>query len=202
MNDDRSRGGAGREEDPGVRWMLAFQQGEEEAFDRIVEAYQGAVFGLLRRLLGPHPTIEDLAQEVFVRLYRSRERYRPQGRLSTFLYRITWNLALNALRDGKRQRTLSLPLDRQGAPLDLADPEAAEPSDSVQLESWAGRIEAALAALPENQRTALVLQHYDGLDLQEIGEILGISPKAVKSLLHRARTRMRELLRPYYEAEQ
>ncbi len=189
-------------EDRGVQWMLAFQQGDERAFNHIVQEYQGVVFNMFRRLLGPHALIEDLAQEAFVRLYRARERYQPSGKLSTFLYRITYNLALNRVRDDKRKPTSSLPRAEDGTPLTLPDPKSEAPEASSHDQDWAALIGNALTELPENQRAALVLQHYDGMDLVEIGEVLQISPKAAKSLLHRAREKMRSLLQPYKDAEQ
>ncbi|MBL7009462.1 MAG: RNA polymerase sigma factor [Planctomycetes bacterium] len=181
--------------------MLAFQAGEEAAFDEIVELHSGQVFGLLRRLLGPHAAVEDLAQESFLRLYRARERYQPRGKLSTFLYRIVYNLALNRLRDGKRRREVGMPSTADGERIDLEDAGGEAPWEEPDRRTWARRIEEALECLPENQRAALVLQHYDGLDLEQIGEVLGISAKATKSLLHRARTKLREILTPYREAE-
>ncbi|RMH05028.1 MAG: RNA polymerase sigma factor [Planctomycetota bacterium] len=190
---------AGR--DRGVELMLAFQAGDEAAFDEIVALLSGRVFSLLRRLLGPGEPVEDLAQEAFLRLYRARASYQPRGKLSTFLYRITYNLALNRIRDRSRRPEVGMPTGAEGEAIDLADRRAEAPWAASDRRSWAERIEAALARLPENQRAALVLQHYDGLDLEQIGGILGISAKAVKSLLHRARTRMREILAPYREAE-
>lgn len=181
--------------------MLRFQAGEESAFERLVEVYQAPVFSLLRRLLGPGAELEDLAQEVFLRLYRSRERYQPQGRLSTYLYRITYNLALNCLRDEHRRHPRGLPEGFAREPRDLADAGAHQVDAKSDVLIWAGRVESALASLPENQRLALVLQHYNGLDLEEIGAILGISAKAVKSLLHRARENLRPRLEPYHRRE-
>lgn len=189
-------------EDRGAQWMLQFQQGDERAFDNIVDEYQGVVFNMFRRLLGPHALIEDMAQEAFVRLYRSRDRYQPSGKLATFLYRITYNLALNRVRDDKRKPTSTLPRAEDGTPLALLDPKTGAPEDSSHHQDWADLIGVALTELPENQRAALVLQHYDGLDLVEIGEVLQISPKAAKSLLHRAREKMRSLLQPFKDAEQ
>lgn len=182
--------------------MLAFQAGDESAFERIVELYQNQVFSLLRRLLGSSASLEDLAQETFVRLFRSGERYQPQGRLMTYLYRITYNLALNHIRDEGRRPTSSSPRNAEGDWVEMENPESDITGSRADQHTWAQRIEVALAKLPENQRSALVLQHYDGLDLEEIGAVLGISAKAAKSLLHRARAGMRTLLEPYREAEQ
>lgn len=181
--------------------MLRFQSGDPEAFDRLVEAYQAPVFRLLRRLMGPQAELEDLAQEVFLRLYRSRERYQPEGRLSTFLYRVTYNLALNRLRDERKRPANPMPRGAEGEVLDLSDPRTREPSQGAERDHWARRIEAALGHLPENQRVALVLQHYHSLDLEEIGAVLGISSKAVKSLLHRARENLRPRLEACHRSE-
>ncbi len=181
--------------------MLRVQAGDGEAFEQLVLAYQGAAFGMLRRILGPQGSVEDLAQEAFLRIWRSRERFRPEGRFTTYLYRVTYNLALNRIRDGARKPLRPLPLDAEGRSLEpvvAAEEPGLEPADQG---IWAARIEQALQAIPENQRAALVFQHYDGLDLAEIGSILGVSPQAVKSLLHRARERLRELLASAWNSE-
>ncbi|MGB0952578.1 MAG: RNA polymerase sigma factor [Planctomycetota bacterium] len=188
-------------EDPGVQWMLAFQAGDEDAFTQLVEHYQAAAFAMLRRILGPHGIVEDLAQEAFLRIWRSRERYQPQGKFTTFLYRVTYNLALNRLRDNKRKPLYSMPQAEDGTPLEPNDTEGAAPEQDADASDWSSILQRCMGELPENQRAAVVLQHYDGLELHEIGEVLGISPQAAKSLLHRARTRLRTLLTPYREAE-
>jgi RNA polymerase sigma-70 factor (ECF subfamily) len=187
--------------DPGVELMLRAQAGEVEAFEQLVLAYQGAAFGMLRRILGPREPVEDLAQEAFLRIWRSRERFRPEGRFTTYLYRVTYNLALNRIRDGARKPLRPLPLEPDGRPLEPTDPGAEVMLEPADREVWADRIGRALQAIPENQRAALVFQHYDGLDLAEIAAILGLSPPAVKSLLHRARERLRELLSPAWNSE-
>jgi len=181
--------------------MLALQQGREEAFAELVEEYQSAAFSMLRRVLGPHQPVEDLAQEAFLRVWRSRDSYQPRGRFTTFLYRITYNLALNQLRGNKRKPLSPMPQTADGAVLEPEDQLGAAPEAGADGRDWAGIIEGALAQLSENQRAALVFQHYDGLSLAEVAQVLGTSEKAVKSLLHRARTRLRELLQPYHEAE-
>jgi RNA polymerase sigma-70 factor (ECF subfamily) len=181
--------------------MIAAKGGDRAAFQRIVETYQAPVFGLLRRILGPAAAIEDIAQETFIRLWRARERYQPTGRLSTYLYRISYNLALNNIRDRNRKPTKPLPVSPEGTSLPLEDTSTETPFEAPDRESWSVLVESALQKLPENQRSALVFQHFDDFDLNEIGEVLGISPKAAKSLCHRARENMRLLLAPYREAE-
>jgi len=188
-------------EDPGVVLMLAFQQGDDSAFEQLVVLYQGAAFAMLRRILGPHALIEDLAQEAFLRVWRSRERYKPVGKFTTFLYRITYNLALNRIRDDKRKPLYSMPRNADGVEMPQEDLKEAGPDSEVDRGDWAQIVRRCLVELPENQRAALVFQHYDGLELHEIAEIIGSSSKAVKSLLHRARENLRTLLTPYREAE-
>lgn len=182
--------------------MLAFQAGDDEAFELLVEEYQGPAFAMLRRLLGPDAGLEDLAQEAFIRIWRSRERYRPEGKFSTLLYRVTYNLALNWIRDTRRRplHGLSAPAGGEGLgePADSREPDPQGPADR---RVWGERISRSLQSLPENQRAALVLQHYQGLDLAEIAEVLDLSPQAVKSLLHRAREGMRLLLEPHWNSE-
>jgi len=201
MTEDPIEGPLVEGEDPGVTMMLAFQQGDDSAFEQLVEAYQGAAFSMLRRILGPHAQIEDLAQEAFLRVWRSRERYRAAGKFTTFLYRITYNLALNRLRDDKRKPLYSMPRTSEGADFPQEDLVSSGPATEVNAGDWALIVRRCLIELPENQRAALVFQHYDGLELDDIAEILGSSSKAVKSLLHRARTNLRTLLTPYREAE-
>ena len=187
--------------DQGVSLMLAVQAGDSEAFAELVRAYERPAFAMLRRMLGPGAPVEDLAQEAFLRVWRARDRYRPEGRFLTWLYRILWNLAANQARHGKRKPSQPLPRGEDGALLEPVSRDSAAPEDAPDRADWARLVSAALAELPENQRAALVFQHYDGMDLTAIGEILGISPKAAKSLLHRARENMRDALAPYREAE-
>ena len=189
------------EEDPGVTWMLAVQRGDADAFERLVSAYERPLFAMLRRMLGPAAPVEDLAQEAFLRVWRSRERYRPEGRFLTWLYRITWNLAANHVRGQRRKPLPPMPRDAQGAQMEPLDRDGPAPEAAPGAQDWARLLDEAMERLPENQRAALVFQHYDGMDLVDIGDVLGISPKAAKSLLHRARENLRTLLEPYREAE-
>ncbi len=201
MTEPESDGPGNWKEDPGVVLMLQVQAGDEQAFEQLVLLYQGPAFAMLRRILGPRESVEDLAQEAFLRVWRSRDRFRPDGKFTTFLYRVIYNLALNRIRDSSRKPLHALPTDPAGNPLDPS----AEPQEPLlpplDREVWADRIGWALLALPENQRAALVFQHYDGLELTEIGSILGISPPAVKSLLHRGRERLRQILAPHWNSE-
>ena len=193
--------GAGAEVDPGVVLMLAVQAGDADAFEELVRTYERPIFAVLRRMLGPAAPVEDLAQEAFLRVWRARDRFEPRGKLLTWLYRITWNLAANHVRTQKRKPLRALPQDPDGGVLEPEDLSEHRPDTLPASGDWAELVEWGLSELPENQRAALVFQHYDGLELAAIGDILEISPKATKSLLHRARENLRALLTPYREAE-
>lgn len=188
------------EEDPGVQWMLAYQQGSEAAFDRIVEAYSGQVYSLFTRFLGAVPEREDLVQEVFLRVIRARERWQPKARLSTWLYRIAFNLSVN--RSQRRTPEVSMDVDAGGEERrEFDDPGAVQPSEALERGDVVEAVQAAIAQLPETQRMALVLARFEELSLAEIAVVLGSSEKAVKSLVHRARESLRETLTPFLEQE-
>jgi len=187
------------ERDPGTRWMLAYQAGSEAAFDRLVETYSGPVYGLLTRFLGPTPEREDLVQEVFLRVIRARERYRPQARFATWLYRIAFNLAVNRTQRRRPELSLEDPGGAHGA--DREDPDAPDPASGLEREDVALAVRRAIAALPEQQRIALILAKYEDLSYAEIGRVLDSSEKAIKSLIHRARETLRGALAPYLQEE-
>jgi RNA polymerase sigma-70 factor (ECF subfamily) len=188
-------------QDIGVELMATIAKGDQDAFCQLVEAYQGMVFALLRRILGPRGSIEDVAQEVFVRVWRNREKFRAKSKFSTFLYRITYNLALNRIRDEKRKPLRSMPKDCDGEDLPQADLRETPPDEVAGGRDWEQLVAWGLEQLPHNQRAVLVFQHYDGLDLDEIASVTGLSGSAVKSMLHRARTNLREALQPFKDSE-
>ncbi|MDP6962696.1 MAG: sigma-70 family RNA polymerase sigma factor, partial [Planctomycetota bacterium] len=102
---------SGSTPDIGVELMVHVARGDTDAFQQLVESYQSLVFALLRRILGPNAAIEDVAQEAFVRVWNNRDNYQARGKFSTYLYRITYNLALNKIRDSKRKPLPSMPRD-------------------------------------------------------------------------------------------
>lgn len=187
--------------DRGVQLMLAYQQGEEAAFDQLVEEYSGQVFALLTRFLGQRPGREDLVQEVFMRVIRSRDRYEAKARFSTWLYRIVFNMAVNETQRSSRTGFLSLdqPLgdDAEGGGLiEVTDGNVENPSDGMERDDVVLAVRQAIADLPEQQRAALILAKYHETPYVEIAEILGSSEKAIKSLIHRARETLRQSLAP------
>ena len=194
-------------DDSGVQRMLAYQAGDEAAFDHLVAEYSPQVHSLLTRFLGPRPNREDLVQEVFLRVIRARERYQPSARFSTWLFRIVFNLSVNETqRAGGKELHLdrSISFDVEGARdalSELGDVRAAQPSDELEQQDVVQAVRAAIGRLPENQRMALILAKYEELPYSEIATVLGSSEKAVKSLIHRARETLRESLAPFLQGE-
>ncbi|MCY2959780.1 MAG: sigma-70 family RNA polymerase sigma factor [Planctomycetota bacterium] len=194
-------------EDPGVRLMLAWKAGDESAFDRLVEAYSGQVWALLTRFVHGQGAREDLVQEVFLRVIRARDRYEPTARFSTWLYRIVFNLSVNETqRAGKREtgsgeRGFDDGEFQRDGMARIADDSLVEPAETLARGDAVAAVRAAIQALPEQQRMAVILAKYDEMPYDEIGEVLGISEKAVKSLVHRARESLRERLAPFLKGE-
>jgi RNA polymerase sigma-70 factor (ECF subfamily) len=185
--------------DPGVAWMLRYQRGDERAFDLLVERYSPRVYALLTRFLGHAEGREDLVQEVFLRVIRARADYRPEARFSTWLYRIAFNLCVN---ESERRRPGSSLDERASENRDgWPDERAPAPGAELEREDLVATVRAAIAALPARQRMALVLAKYEELPYDEVGKVLGISEKAIKSMIHRAREALRARLSSFLEEE-
>lgn len=180
--------------------MLAYQAGDESAFDQLVERYSGRVFALLTRFLGRVSGREDMVQEVFLRVIRARASYRPTARFSTWLYRIVFNLSLNETQRLSGRGELSLDAEAGDGPdgprSEPPDPAAVEPSAGLEHEDLIQAVRGAIARLPDNQRMALILAKYEELPYAEVAEVLGSTEKAIKSLIHRARESLRAWLAP------
>lgn len=189
-------------EDPGVKLMLAYQGGDEAAFDQLVERHSGQVFALLTRFLGQRSNREDLVQEVFLRVIRARERYQPTARFTTYLYRIVFNMAVNETQRLSSRGTWSLDRPAGGADEDdrgfeVSDERVEDPSEAMERDDVVSAVRQAIEALPEQQRAALILAKYHDTPYVEIAEILDSSEKAIKSLIHRARETLRQNLAPF-----
>ena len=182
--------------DEGAELMVAWQAGDEAAFERLVQTHLGRVHGLLIRFLGPRAPLDDLVQEVFLRVVRARDRYEPTARFTTWLFRIVYNLSINHTeRRRPTARSLSAP-DDEGADLEVEDELAPSPSESLERADLVQAVQVAIAELPERQRMALVLAKFEHQPYTEIGEVLGLKEQAVKSLIHRARENLRTRLAP------
>jgi len=194
-------------DDEGVRLMLAFQAGDQAAFAGLVESYSGRVYSLLTRFLGPVSNREDLVQDVFLRVLRSAPRYQPTARFSTWLYRIVFNLSANERVRQAPRKHLSLDLgvgeEGEGGSLgdSVEDHRGETPDVTLARADVVDAVRAAIDALPEQQRMALILAKYDELPYVEIAEVLESSEKAIKSMVHRARENLREALGPFLREE-
>lgn len=188
--------------DPDIRIMLRVRDDDQAAFAELVELYHARLVTVLHHLVGKLEEAEDLAQEVFLRVYRGRKKYHPRAKFSTWLFTIANNLALNALRS--RQRKPVVPLNvRDSGPLgprpaeQLVKDRAHQPMQRMQQQELAGIIQQALGSLNERQRMAVVLNKFEDMNYAEIAEVMEMSTKAVKSLLSRARENLREALKDY-----
>jgi RNA polymerase sigma-70 factor (ECF subfamily) len=189
--------------DPDIRLMLQVRGDEPGAFEQLVERYHHRLVASMTSRVGAPEEAEDLAQEVFLRVYQVRKTYQPRSRLSTWLFTIANNLASNILRARQRRRTVSLdsrdsgPFKTRPAEQLLRDP-GIGPMQRVQKAELAQHIRAALDTLNERQRMALVLNKFEGMTYAEVAEVMGLTTKAVKSLLSRARENLHAALSRYY----
>ncbi|HHY84833.1 MAG TPA: sigma-70 family RNA polymerase sigma factor [Verrucomicrobia bacterium] len=187
--------------DPDAALMLRVKQGDTAAFTELVEKYKQPVINLVYRTLHDATEAEDIAQNVFVQVYKSAHRYRITARFSTWLFTIARNLCLNEIRRRSRHPAESIdaptPGQQDQPPHQFEDRHTFSPPDDLLHGELEQKIEEALNALPENQRTAILLCRQDELSYEEIAEILGCSLAATKSLIHRGRTTLKEKLKPY-----
>lgn len=183
--------------------MLRVRDGDTEAFRQLVQRHQRPVINVIYRAIGDAWEAEDLAQRVFLQVYRSAKRYKPTAKFTTWLFTITHNTILNERRRRARHAAESLEAMRQPQNPDdgareLPDPRAASPATEAAERELQRIILEAVNLLPEAQRTAVILCRYEGLAYEEIAQVLGCSVAAVKSLLHRARQSLKENLRGHY----
>jgi RNA polymerase sigma-70 factor (ECF subfamily) len=177
--------------------MLRFKGGDRGAFETLFRRYTPRLVSFLARMVPEHARAEELAQEVFVRIYKARDRYEPKARFSTWLFGIASNLALNELARAHRRR--EHPWDE---PAMVAVPDSEPPADeSLAAQRTAEQLDRALARIPERQRAALLLRVDEGLSYVEIAEALGVSKANVKSLIHRARERLLAALHERHNGE-
>ncbi len=191
--------------DPDVRLMLQVRDDDAGAFEELMLRYQNRLVSLLGHMVGQPDLAEDLAQDVFMRVYRARKRYVPGAKFSTWLFTIAGNVAANAQRTRSRRHEVRLPASASGTsalPIDAVAVAASGLMPTRQLDKAELReaVQQAIAALGERQRMAVLLSKFEHFSYAEIAEIMGLSPEAVKSLLSRARGRLREVLEPYLSA--
>ncbi|PWU12073.1 MAG: RNA polymerase subunit sigma-24 [Verrucomicrobia bacterium] len=187
--------------DPDAALMLRVKQGDTAAFAQLVEKYKQPVMNLVFRMIRDLTEAEDLAQAVFVQVYKSADRYKAASKFSTWLFTIARNLSLNEIRRRSRHPIESLDVphpEQEDQPLhQFEDKKTFSPPERLLQGELTVKIEEALAGLPENQRTAILLCRQDELSYEEIAKVLGCSLAATKSLIHRGRETLKEKLKPY-----
>jgi RNA polymerase sigma-70 factor, ECF subfamily len=183
-----------------VALMLRVKEGDLEAFEELVTRHQHSVVGTAARMLGSGGEAEDIAQQVFVRIWKSAARYEPSAKFTTWLMTITRNLVFNELRRRRRTHLVSLETaEDEAPPHQFADQEALAPSEKLIDAELQQAIDTAIASLPEKQRLAVVLRRYESMSYEEIAKILATSVAAVKSILFRARAELKDKLQKYLE---
>ena len=192
-----SPAGRSDEDSEDIRLMQLVSAGETAAFEELVERHQRLVVGTVARMLGNNSDVEDIAQQVFVRVWKSARRYVPRAKFTTWLLKITRNLVFNELRRRSRHAQLPLQVESEDEERPIRDERAVAPDASLLEQELQRAIETAIAQLPETQRMALVLRRYDELSYEQIADVLDQSVPAVKSLLFRARTELRDHLSRY-----
>jgi RNA polymerase sigma-70 factor, ECF subfamily len=175
--------------------MLRVKEGDGASFGVLLEKHRSSVVHFLFRMVQNYAVAEELSQEVFLRVYRSRSTYEPTARFTTWLFRIATHLALNALRDGKNER-LQARLDDDTGDMPVRQVSDRRPSveQSLVYEARLEEIRRAIAALPEKQRAAVLMHKYEEMEYSQIAKVLSCSESAVKSLLFRAYETLRARL--------
>ncbi len=176
--------------------MLAVKEGDEKAFEALVLRHQMRVVGTIAKMLGGDTDAEDIAQQVFIRVWQSAPRYNPSAKFTTWLLTITRNLVFNEMRRRRRARLVPLePTDSDRPPVEHADASARSAPEEIAEAELQEAISSAIAALPETQRLAVILRRFENMPYEEIAKVLGTTVPAVKSMLFRARNDLRERLK-------
>ena len=192
--------------DPDVRLMLEVRDDNAAAFEELVLRYQDRLINVLEHIVRNHQLAEDLAQEVFIRVFKARKTYEPGAKFSTWLFTIANNAACNALRNRSRRKEVSVGATGNSASTAMSLSELAQakssfmPARRLDKLEMAEVVKMAMDTLSERQRMALVLCKFEGMSYLDIAESMGLTEKAVKSLLSRARVNLRAMLEPYIEA--
>lgn len=181
--------------------MLELRAGNMAGFDFLIQKYRKPIVNFMYRMVHNQAVAEELAQEVFLRVYRSRETYRAEARFSTWLYRIATNLGVNYARDTRHERAASTvyldePDSETGTTPDVADSVPTVEAQMLRRERL-NAIRQHVMSLPERQRMAVLMHKYEGMDYKQIGDVLKLSESATKSLLFRAYQTLREKLKEF-----
>lgn len=191
--------------DPDVQLMLRTRSGDDEAFTQLVNAYQNRLTGVFYHLLRDQTAAEDLAQEVFLRIYRARLTYEPTAKFSTWVFRIASNLASNQRRKKGRSKEVAFGVGDSGAMKSrpgenmLPDKSGLMPTRQLAKSEMQVVVREAMDSLNERQKMAVILNKFEGMSYADIGMAMDLNPAAVKSLLSRAREKLREKLQGFVD---
>ncbi|MGA2261036.1 MAG: sigma-70 family RNA polymerase sigma factor [Acidobacteriota bacterium] len=188
--------------DPDATLMIAFQDGNEEAFDHLLDKYQGPIVNFIYKFVNNTAEAEELAQEVFLRVYRARHRYQPKARFAAWIYRIAANLSI---KEADRKRRMHFWSHNYNSAEDspameehFRDP--APDAERRLISTEMGQvIRRAIRSLPRNEKIALVLRRYQELSYKEIAEIMDCTEAAVKTYIHRGKLHVRTQILPYLQ---
>jgi RNA polymerase sigma-70 factor (ECF subfamily) len=185
--------------------MLEVREGSAAAFEELVVRYQTRLVRVLEHMVGRRELAEDLAQDVFIRVYRARSTYEATAKFATWLFTIANNVAANALRDRSRRPEVNLSPQESGGlgghPMDrlVQASSSGMPTRQIDKAELRDVVRMAMESLSERQRMAVVLNKFEGMSYADIAQTMELTPQAVKSLLSRARENLREILEPYVE---
>jgi len=190
--------------DPDVQLMLRVKEGDEAAFGQLVRKYQDRLVGIFTNMFTDTASAEDLAQEVFMRIYRARQGYEPMAKFSTWVFQIAHNLASNQRRSKGRKKEVQFARNNTDSqPMDqgdlVAEKSALMPARQFAQSETQDFVRAAMEELSDRQRMAVLLHKFEGMSYADIGAAMELTPQAVKSLLSRARENLRNLLEQYVQ---
>jgi RNA polymerase sigma-70 factor (ECF subfamily) len=186
---------------PSEDLMARITEGDEYAFELLVGRHQSSILNLIYRFIGDRTKSQDLAQEVFIRVWQAAGSYQPKAKFTTWIYRITANLCINELKSSRRRKLfqfLRFGEDQENTIEEVLVDASPSPEDLLLSREQSRRISDALQSLPDNQRLALILKRYDDLSYQEIAKILNCSVSAVESLIVRAKRALQKNLMKFY----
>lgn len=183
-----------------VSLMLKVRDGDIHAFEELVERYQGAVVGTVAKMLNCRSEAEDIAQQVFIRLWKSAKRYKEQAKFTTFLFTITRNLVFNESKKRSKRKQVSLEERAEDSHLEIAEDHHTTPDNTILQAELRHAVDLAIQELPEKQRMAVILRRYEQLPYEEIADVLNLTVSAVKSQLFRARGTLKESLAKYLDS--
>jgi RNA polymerase sigma factor, sigma-70 family len=182
---------------PDLELMSRVSAGDSEAFEVLVMRHQNRVVGTIAKMLGSPEEAEDLAQQVFVRVWKSAARWKATAQFTTWLLTITRNLVFNEIRRRGRARLVSIDEENEHGPREMPDDRIMTPSEEIDVAELQAKIDEAIQALPEQARMAVILRRYEEMPYEEIAVVLDTTVPAVKSMLFRARTELRARLAGY-----